>query len=345
MKRIGVFFLACMLLSGCMYAAPAANRPQATPSNVAASNNLPVSSPTLAATETSTPAPANPVNEDIIPNFDHIVLIVLENEYSQNVIGSLSRPAFNALAGQNALLTDYSAITHPSLPNYLALISGSTQNITSDCSDCFVDGPNLADEIEASGRTWKAYLEALPSPCFVGNRKPYMQFMNPFIYFDSIRLDLPRCERSIVPLTQLDKDLAAGTLPNFVYIAPDLCDSGHDCSANISDAWLGSIVAKLQASPALGQNSLIVVTFDEGRQSNPPVITHGQVATLIISPLAHKGLADSKPYSHYSLLKTILLSWNLPQLGQAQLATTNPIVDPWMDQTSSVSPPVSSTGP
>ncbi len=110
-------------------------------------------------------------------------------------------PILNALAKNNVLFTNYHAVAHPSLPNYLAMISGSTQNITTNCTDCFVDQPNLADEIEASGRTWKAYFEDIPSPCFVGNKKPYGQMINPFIYFNSIRLDTTRCERSVVPLT------------------------------------------------------------------------------------------------------------------------------------------------
>ena len=129
------------------------------------------------------------------------------------------------------------------------MMSGSTQNITSNCTDCFVNQPNLADEIEASGRTWKSYFEDMPSPCFIGNKNPYVQMFNPFLYFNSIRLDATRCDRSIVPLTQLEEDLAANQLPNFSFIMPNLCNSGHDCSAETADNWVGSMVTELQAFP------------------------------------------------------------------------------------------------
>ncbi len=273
-----------------------------------------------------------------IPNFDHIVLIVLENEYLQNVIGSAQMPGFNALAGKYVLLSNYFAISHPSLPNYLALVSGSTQNITSNCTDCFVNSPNLADEIEASGRTWKSYLESMPSPCFVGNKSPYAQMGNPFLYFDSIRLDPARCKRSIVPLTQLDKDLAAGQMPNFAFIMPNLCNSGHDCAAATADGWLKAMVAKLQASSALGQNSLIIITFDEGVKKDASIRTRGQVATLLISPLAHPAFIDPAAYSHYSLLKTILAAWKLPDLGETGKNSTQMIQAPWLLQAVSAAP-------
>ena len=176
---------------------------------------------------------------------------MLENEDHKDVIGNPKMPHLNALAQQNVLLSNYFAVRHPSLPNYIALMSGSTQNITSDCTDCFVNQPNLADRIEASGRTWKSYQESMPSACFIGNANPYVQKHNPLLYFDSVRLDTARCERSIVPLSNLDGDLAANQLPNFSFIMPDMCNSGHDCKLEITDKWIGDMVAKLQASPAL----------------------------------------------------------------------------------------------
>ncbi len=310
---------------------PAAAQPSvANPSSIVAPQQ---SSPSAIATAVAKVQPAV-----IVPNFDHIVLIMLENEYFQDVIGSKQMPYFNSLAEKNVLLSNYFAVGHPSLPDYLALVSGSTQNIASDCLNCFVNQPNLADEIETSGRTWKSYQESLPSPCFVGNAGRYAQWMNPFIYFNSIRLDAARCDRSIVPLTQLDKDLAANQLPSFSLIMPNLCDSGHSCVAKTADNWVNALVAKLQASPALGQNSLIIITFDEGVQNNTSnccgvtTKTKGQIPAVLISSMAHQGFNDPTLYSHYNLLKTILTAWNLPGLGQAALDSTQPIVAPWNAQ-------------
>lgn len=347
---IKIFFISllCLILAGCasasLVASPdqpdskaivTASKPQAT---VPKPVQLPVqASPQPTATATLLPTvAASPAGN--IPNFDHIVLIVLENEYLQSVVGSEQMPYFNALAAKYVLLSNYFAIGHPSLPNYLALVSGSTQSVTSDCIDCFINQPNLADEIEASGRTWKAYMESMPSACFVGNKRPYVQMDNPFLYFDSIRLDAVRCDRSIVPLTQLGKDLSTDKLPNFAFIMPNICNSGHNCPAATSDSWVNSMVAKLQASPALGQNSLIIITFDEGLKKDENTRTRGQVATLLISPKARPSFNDPNAYSHYSLLKTILAAWHLPDLGETRLTSTLTIQAPWLLQTISSTP-------
>jgi hypothetical protein len=162
--------------------------------------------------------------------------------------------------------------------------------------------------------------------------------INPFIYFNSIRLNTARCERSIVPLTQLEKDLSANQLPNFAYIAPNLCNSGHDCSVETADNWVGSIVTELQNSPALGENSLIIVTFDEGVEQNYKIDTSGEITTILISPLARQGFVDPTRYSHYSLLKTILSAWNLPELGQTVSASTNVMMEPWSNQVGLIYP-------
>jgi hypothetical protein len=287
---------------------------------------------------TATPTMVPDYAEINVPDFEHIVLIVLENEYLQNAMTDTSMPNLHRLARENTFLSNYSAITHPSLPNYFAMLSGSTQGITTNCFDCFIAGPNLTDEIEASGRTWKAYFEDMPSSCFLGNKKPYVQIFNPFIYFDTIRLDETRCQRSLVPLTDLEADLTSGHLANFIYIAPNVCHSGHDCSSAISDAWLGGIVAKLQASPALQHNSLIFITFDEGMQKDIPILTHGEVAAVLISPQARANFIDNTSYSHYSLLKTILSAWSLPLLGDTDLPSVNLIVEPWINEYGSIYP-------
>ncbi len=249
MKKIRFLVLISLVLTAC---APATST--VTPG------------PTITQIPTNTPAVSNLSG---IPNFDHIVLIALENRDFKDVIGSAQMPYLNTLAQQNVLLSNYFAVLHPSLPNYVALISGSTQNITSDCIDCFVNQPNLADLIEGSGRTWKTYQEDMPTPCFLGNADPYFQKHDPFIYFDSIRLNTYRCSQSVVPLTQLDTDLADNRLPNFSFIMPNICNSGHNCPPRTADNWLNLVVTKLQASPSLGKNSLIIITFDEGgEQSN-----------------------------------------------------------------------------
>jgi hypothetical protein len=289
----------------------------------------------------ATPAPQSGVSSKPIgiPNFAHIILIMLENRDYKTVIGpDTQMPLLNTLAQQEVILSNYFSVAHPSLPNYISLVSGSTQGITSDCNNCFLNQPNLADLIEASGRTWKSYEESMPSPCFIGDANPYAQKHDPFLYFDSIRLNPTRCDQSIVPLTTLDSDLANNQLPNFSLIMPNLCNSGHDCSAATADKWVTDMVAKLQASPVLGINSLIIVAFDEGSDKSTASCcgmgspAGGQVPVVLISPTTLPEFTDNTPYSHYSLLKTILTAWNLPALGQTAQASTQSITAPWTGQ-------------
>jgi hypothetical protein len=310
---------------------------QGLPISVSAQNSAyNQASPTSVVTTVVAMTPTTTVvKQNQVPNFDHIVLMVLENEDYQKIVDNPDMPLLNALAKKNVLLSNYYTVSHPSLPNYIALVSGDTQGITKDCINCFVDKPNLADLIEKGGKTWKAYLEDMPSACFLGDADPYFQKHNPFMYFDSVRLDPTRCQRSIVPLTQLDKDLAANNLPDFSFIMPNICNSGHDCPLSSSDKWVANMVSKLQASPSFGNNTLIIITFDEGDKDSTGSccgmgnVAGGQVFTTLISPLAKTGFSDSTPYSHYSLLKTILQAWNLPGLGKTDDPKTQPILLPW----------------
>jgi hypothetical protein len=296
---------------------------------------------TQATPQVANPNPPSVANSTAsgIPSFAHIILIMLENRDYKTVIGpDTQMPLLNTLAQQEVILSNYFSVAHPSLPNYISLVSGSTQGITSDCNNCFLNQPNLADLIEASGRTWKSYEESMPSPCFIGDANPYAQKHDPFLYFDSIRLNPTRCDQSIVPLTTLDSDLANNQLPNFSLIMPNLCNSGHDCSAATADKWVTDMVAKLQASPVLGINSLIIVAFDEGSDKSTASCcgmgspAGGQVAVVLISPTVHPGFQDPTAYSHFSLLKTILTAWNLPVLGQTSQKSTQVIAAPWTGQ-------------
>jgi phosphatidylinositol-3-phosphatase len=261
----------------------------------------PTATPVTSPVPTPTPAPTG---------YDHIVVIVLENHSFETVIGSPQAPFLNSLANQWGLATGYSGVSHPSLPNYLALIGGSTFGISSDCTDCFVNAPSLPDRLEASGKTWKAYMEGMPSPCFVGSADLYAQKHNPFVYFDPIRTDPARCSR-IVPYDQLAGDFAtpAGA-PNFAFITPNLCNDGHDCPLSTTDAWLASEVPALLSSPAFtGSRSLLAITYDEGEGGSD------RVATILAGSGVKQGFSSAVNYNHYSLLRTIESLWGLSPLA------------------------------
>ena len=270
---------------------------------------------------------AEPIASEIGGNvsFGRVVVIVFENQPPSAVLGNPSAPTFNRLAGRYATLTNYSALTHPSLPNYLALVSGSTQGITSDCTDCTVAGRNLADTLERAGGSWKTYAQGLPRPGFTGaSAGGYAKRHNPLLYFRDV-LERPDRLRRVVPLSYFTRDLAGNALPDFSLVVPDLCHDMHDCPVATGDAWLDRFLQPLLGSSAL-RNGVIFVVFDEDDEA------HGnQVTALALGPLVRPGSHTPQRLDHYALLRTIEDGLGLPLLGQS--ASARPINGIWISRT------------
>jgi phospholipase C len=244
----------------------------------------------------------------------HVVVIVEENKPASSIIGNPAAPYLNSLARSFAYASDYSAITHPSLPNYLALTSGTTAGITSDCNppggSCLVTGPNLARALDDAGRKWRMYAESMPEPCTTTNTALYAVKHNPFLYFPDVTADQASCRSHDVPYDRLIADLATTTsLPDLAFISPNLCDDMHDCSVAHGDAWLQENVPRILESPAFTrQRSLLVVTFDEGDAAD------NAVPCVFAGSAARAHTVAGQPYTHYSLLRTIEDAWGLPPL-------------------------------
>jgi hypothetical protein len=289
----------------------------------------------LAAGASALPRNALPSQARTVPTFSHVIIVICENKEFGDVIGNRGMPNFNRWAGEYALLTRYCAVSHPSLPNYLALIGGDLFGVQDDCTDCFVNARSLPDLLEEGGRTWKAYVEGLPGAGFLGTYSGrYAMKHNPFVYFEPIRKDPERLRRGVVPISELASDLEKKALPDYAFIIPDMCNSAHDCAVEVTDQWLGAVVGSILGSPAFDANSLLVLTFDEGRtvegcSGRPSRAGGGRVATVLISPLVRPGLRDATPYSHYSLLKTILKAWGLEDLGKTSDPAVAVILAPW----------------
>ena len=267
----------------------------------------------VAAVVCSTGASAQPQ----VPAFDHVVVVVLENKERGKVLGNPDAPAFNAFARTGAVLRAYRGITHPSLPNYLALVSGSTHGISSDCTSCTVAGRSLADTLEARKLTWKAYAEGLPRVGWTGpSQGRYAKKHVPFLYFRRV-LARPARLRRIVPLAQLTRDRAAGRLPSFALVVPDLCHDMHDCSVATGDAWLNRFLPPMLKLPG----TAVFVVFDESDSSDPGV------PALALGPLVRARSYSTSPMSHYALLRTIEQGFGLPLLGRSARAA--PITGIW----------------
>lgn len=237
----------------------------------------------------------------------------MENHSLDNIIGNHDAPYLNSLAARYALAKNYYSTAHPSLPNYIQLTSGTNGGITSDCNPpragCQADVKNIADLIEASGRSWKEYAESMPAPCTIHNSGLYAVKHNPFAYYPDITKDASRCQKHIVPLTELDTDLTSGKLPDYMFITPNLCNDMHNCPVRTGDEWLSAVVSKLLGSKPFGHSqSLLVVTWDEGAGLS------NHIPTILAGPAVKRGYSSLLYYSHYSLLATIEKSWNLAPL-------------------------------
>ena len=303
-----------------------------SPSPVPSETALPPSqtpTSTTAPTSTITPSPT-PVR--LVPKLDPIVVILFENKEYTVTVGNRQMPNFNRLANSYTLLSQYYAITHPSLPNYLALVSGDYFGVKTDYPSKIIDATNLPDLLESRGLTWKTYQESMPGPCGLTDTLRYNQKHNPFVFFSDIRNNPTRCDQSVVPLTQLQADIQQNAMPNYAFIMPNLCNSAHDCDVKIADDWLGKIVNQLLAYQPLEENGLIVITWDEGTGIHTCcglTTVGGRVATILISSKVKAGYNDNTPYTHYSLLKTILYNWDLPALGHTADPQTALITAPW----------------
>lgn len=251
----------------------------------------------------------------------------MENREYGQVVDNPQAPYVNGLARKYALAADSYSVTHPSLPNYLALLGGSTFGITSDCTDCTVHEPNLPDQLRATGLTWKGYVEDLPRACFLGATAGWAAGVgatyglkhNPFLYFQDIRDTPDRCDR-VVPLTEFESDLTANTLPSFAWITPNVVHDMHNGSTAEGDAWLAAFVPRILASPAWRGHGLLIVTWDEGHSNAGCCGASpggGHIPTLFVSPDVKPGYRSTAPINHYGVLRTIEDLWSLGHLGHS----------------------------
>jgi phospholipase C len=310
-RAAAVAMTLAVALAGCARAAPArpatASSPAATAPHpgTATSGRAATASATVGAAAGAPAAPQPPA----LPAFRHVFLVVMENlGYS----AAMATPSLASLAHRYAYATNYDAVAHPSLPNYLALASGGTWGVASDCTACYRSEPNLASQLAGAGISWGAYMEGLPRSCDLTAYDlltGYAGKHDPFRYFTDVRGSRALCGR-IQPLTALNLDQP----PRFAWITPDLCHDGHDCPAAQAGAWLDGFVARVTASAAWRDGGVLFVTWDEGSDDAGG---GGHVLTLVIAPGLPAGEQVASPLNHYSLLHTIEAGLGLDPLGLA----------------------------
>ncbi|MBV9729292.1 MAG: acid phosphatase [Pseudonocardiales bacterium] len=266
-----------------------------------------------AANPSGPPVPSVP---GAVPRPDHIVVVVFENKAYQQVIGAAAAPYLTSLAHTGANFTDAHGERHPSQPNYVALLAGSTHGVTDDsCPQQLGTQPNLARQLLDSGRSFAGYSADLPGVGFTGCSSPdgrYARKHNPWVDFTNIPAS------ANLPLSALPTDLAA--LPTFAIVIPNMCDDMHDCPVANGDAWAQHhLPAYLDWAHT--HNSLLIVTFDE---DNGTAANH--IPTLFAGPMVRPGDVPTH-IDHYTILRTIEDMYQLAPLGAA--AATPPITGIW----------------
>jgi acid phosphatase len=239
--------------------------------------------------------------------FGHIFILVEENASYSNVISNPSMPYLNGLGTQYGIATNYYANAHPSIPNYFELTTGQTLTFDDSATPTGfrVSADNVVRELIASGKSWKAYAESLPSVGYTGSDTgEYAVRHNPLAFFSDVQ-DLSTQMQNLVPFSQLASDLSAGNLPQYSFIIPNLCDDAHNCSLSTADSWLQNNIDPLIKDSQFQKNGLLIIVFDEADTSD---VTNGggHIAAVLVSPFSKRGFQSSTFYQHQSVLRISL---------------------------------------
>lgn len=252
---------------------------------------------------------------------NHVYIVVLENHSFSSVIGTPDMPNLNRLASTFGLATNYFANVHHSIGDYFEMTTGQVIT-TDDTFTATVMEDNIVRHMITAGKTWHEYSECLPNVgYFLGSIGCYVQHHNPLAYFSDVRGTAQA--NNLVPVTQLQADITAGTLPNFGLIIPDNDHNAHTGTLTDADTWLQSNVFQpLLASPPFQANGdgLLIVVFDESLLSD---IANGggHIPAVLIGPQIKSGFQGATFYQHQSLLRTVCDALNMPPFADAATAT------------------------
>ncbi len=256
-----------------------------------------------------------------------MIWIWLENREA-SAISATSAPYLTGLADTYGLAADSYGVSHPSEPNYIAAVAGSTLGVTSDGVYQLAD-PSLFDQLMKAGLGWRVYAQDYPDGCFTGASSSggpdgpgaagtYVRKHDPAILFTSISGNPTACGW-IQPLRRFSP-----TAASFELVVPNLTNDMHDGSTAQGDAFLRAFVPSILASPDWAR-TVLVITFDEGGTSAGQLGDQGgRVFTAVVRPgLSH--VVSRRYADHYSLLRTTEAAFGLPFLGAA--ATRSPMSD------------------
>jgi len=262
----------------------------------------------------------HPVGASSTPNFDHVVTILMENHGINDAYNCGNSCAYiTQLANTYGLAENYSALTHPSMANYIALTSGGQYGTKDVQPPGSVNATNIVDRLEAAGLTWKAYMENYHGGCSDFGNGNYSDNHNPFVKYVDIYNNPSRCARIVSTGNDAGNstaslflsDLSSPYAPNYIWLTPNLCHQMHNCSVAVGDSYLANLVPQILSSYIFAnQRSVLFITFDEGCCTFPT----DRVTTIWAGHGLNHGYKSNVFYDHYSYLRTIEDNWGLPYL-------------------------------
>jgi len=286
---------------------PAWKCPQPTPTPTLAPTPTPTATPTSVPTPTPTPKPTATPTPVPTPTpapgaINHVIVVWLENHEASAITAS-SMPYLYGLSTTYGRADQFYAVTHPSLPNYLAFWSGSTQGVTDD-GTYNLGAASLSSQMAAAGRSWRTYAQDYPTTgCNTGSTYTggvdgpgvagtYARKHDPAMSFTFVS-GSSQCA-NIQPLARFDPSV------NVAFVVPNLCNDAHDCSLATADTFLRGFVPEVTGAPDFA-HTLLVISFDEGSTSTNG---GGHVFTAVVRQ-GLSGFVSSTQHNHYSLLRTI----------------------------------------
>jgi phosphatidylinositol-3-phosphatase len=267
---------------------------------IAIAAGMPASAASAGQPAVSAPAACGQLRESAHPSIKHVIVIVMENHSYSDVIGHA--PFVTALGKVCGVATNYHAITHPSLPNYLAMTSGSIHGIHTDCSpaQCPIAGANIFSQLSRHGLRWRSYAESMPTSCDRGSAGLYAARHVPAVYYRRVWSTCRRHVRNLGKLNtgRLHFALHHGHAPAFMFVTPNLCDDMHSCPLQNGDTWLSKWVPMIVASPTYRHgHTAVLIVWDEGGGNG------NQVPLLVLSRYTRPGTTATRLLTHYSLLR------------------------------------------
>lgn len=237
----------------------------------------------------------------------HVVIIILENTAASEAV---QQPFMKSLLAQGAYTDNLFAITHPSQPNYFALIAGDTFNATDSNKD--VDANHIGNLLNAKGKTWKQYAENYPGHCYLKKSASghYVRKHAPFVSFLNVQTNPQQCE-NLVSADQFFADIAAHNLPTYAFYVPNNLNNGHDTGVAYADKWLKNTFSDWFANQDVLKDTLFIVTFDEDDHTE-----NNKIYTLLIGAGVKVGAVSKTHHTLYSLLKTIEQIFELDSLNR-----------------------------